>query len=419
MKVALPYGPGSVSIELPDGASVATIAPAAPASAVAIERALEPCADRAVGKASACIAIPDATRPPLARAVLPGLLARLAGIERIDIVVATGTHRPATAAEIEILVGAEIARRLPVRSHDASLGVHESVGRLASGVPVEIDAGWMHADLRIAFGVVEPHLLAGWSGGAKTICPGLASLATVRGVHRAAVARGQCGPGIVTGNPFRAEVESAARLAGVDVAIQLVGAPYDLPAFIAVGDLPTSVLRAIEFAVPHAVVDLANEFDVVVTTAGGWPLDRTLYQAAKGWLAGVGAVRPGGDVVLCAALDAGIGSSDFEMQLRAMPPTVSAGDASSPAPQRDAWMLQHIEQARARARLHLVSSLPAADAAALGFTPWADVPAALAGIAAAPVSTLFSPAGPQAILRTARHLRTLEGVPIAATGSVS
>jgi nickel-dependent lactate racemase len=239
----------------------------------------------------------------------------------------------------------------------------------------------------------------------------------VRGVHRATLARGACGPGIIDGNPFRAEVIRAAQLADIDWSVQCVAASGGGMAHVAAGELEPAVGGALEAASRDACLDV-DRADVVITSAGGRPLDRTLYQAVKGWVASLAAVRTGGDVLLCAELSDGVGSEEFETQLRTVRTReeferVLAGGTAVP---RDAWMLQHVFQARARARLHVVSSLPRERLAALGFEAWNDASEAVAALTNGGRTVLVLPDGPSAVVRAAGELLTLEGAPVPARG---
>ena len=416
MRVSLPYGSTHVGAVLPDDARVLLPHVAEPlrepvaalAAALASPLGAPPLADLPRGRSSACIVVSDHTRPAVGRHVLPAVcdLLSAGGVGRIEIVVATGTHRASTPAEVLEIVGESVARRYPVRSHDCVRGAHDLVGRTPSGTPVWIDQGYVRSELRIVVGVVEPHLMAGYSGGAKNICPGLARLDTVQGVHRASMARGRVGPGIVEGNPFRAEVREAARLADASFSIQICATRAAVPAFVSAGDLDATVSAACDFAAAHARVSAAAEHDVVLATAGGAPLDRTLYQAAKGWAAGAGVVRPGGDLVLVAELSEGIGADEFEALLGRVMSAQAAGSGGT-----GAWMVQHIEQLRARARLHLVSSLDAGRVRALGFAPHASVDEALARILPPKGEhrLLVLPEGPYCVAAVGDRLLTLEG----------
>ena len=424
MQCALPYGERHLEVPLPASAEVLEPARAAPlADAVAAVGAAvrapldtQPLADLAAGKRTACIVISDGTRPAVGRWVLPCLetTLRAAGLQSLEILIATGTHRAAQPHEIEALVGTP-QLRLPVRSHDAVRGPHEHVGHTAAGTPVWIDRGFLAADVRVVVGVVEPHLMAGYSGGAKSVCPGIARRDTIRAVHRASVARERVGPGIVRGNPFRREVEEAAQRAGVDFSVQCCVSRRGQLTFVAAGALEASVARATQFAAEHATVSLKRPFDVVVVSGGGAPLDRTLYQAAKGWATGVAALRPGGDVILVAEMADGVGQPGFAALLDAGLDAYEADDENQPVAARTGqWMLQHILQARGRGRLHVVCSLPEARLRRIGFVPHASVDAALVAVCGTGTPrVLVLPHGPYCVPMRANRLVTLEGVAVA------
>jgi nickel-dependent lactate racemase len=194
----LAFARQGAEIELPDGFEYVVIdaRSAAPLEdqTGAIERALDhpidsvPIGELARGKRSAAISVCDITRPAPNRVVLPPLLRRLedAGIERsrITILVATGLHRPATPAEIREIAGPEIAAAYRVENHDArQLDRHRYLGTTAAGTPAWIDERFVSADLRITLGFIEPHLMAGYSGGRKLVVPGLAAQETIKVIH--------------------------------------------------------------------------------------------------------------------------------------------------------------------------------------------------------------------------------------------
>ena len=137
------------------------------------------------GKRSAAISVCDITRPAPNPVTLPPILRRLeqAGIarEQITILIATGLHRPATAEEIRVIVGEEIAANYRILNHHArEKSEHRFAGITPSGTPVFIDARFMAADLHITLGFIEQHLMLGFSGGRKLIAPGLAAEETIK-----------------------------------------------------------------------------------------------------------------------------------------------------------------------------------------------------------------------------------------------
>ncbi|GAF70986.1 unnamed protein product, partial [marine sediment metagenome] len=202
MKVELLYGRDGLTCELPDNARVHLIEkPAFPLAAEPrqqIADALQapigcaPLDQLAQGRSSACILICDITRPVPNGLFLRPMVEQMmaAGIEknRISVLVATGLHRPNEGTELAELVGDPwVLDNIRVENHFAmndddhvDLGVTK--GR---GVPVKLDKRFVDADLRIATGLVEPHFMAGYSGGRKVVAPGVAHHETIRTFHSA------------------------------------------------------------------------------------------------------------------------------------------------------------------------------------------------------------------------------------------
>jgi nickel-dependent lactate racemase len=196
--IQLAFGKQGLRLELPDGFEYLVLdtksaAPLDDATAE-IERALDnptryvPQRDLATGQKSAAISVCDITRPAPNRIVLPPVLRRLeqAGIPRegITILIATGLHRAATAGEIREIVGEEIASRYRVENHDARRDAdHVHLGATQGGTPIYIDRRFVEADVRMSLGFIEPHLMAGFSGGRKLVVPGLAGHRTIRTIH--------------------------------------------------------------------------------------------------------------------------------------------------------------------------------------------------------------------------------------------
>src|SRR5262249_22698083 len=147
-----------------------------------------PLAELARGKRKAVVVISDITRPVPNRLLLPPILEALAegGIPRdaVTILIATGTHRPNVGEELVTLVGPEVAGRCQIENHVAQdLESHVDLGESPRGVPIFIDRRYLEADLRITTALIEPHFMAGYSGGRKSVCPGLCALETVKVWH--------------------------------------------------------------------------------------------------------------------------------------------------------------------------------------------------------------------------------------------
>jgi nickel-dependent lactate racemase len=335
MQVNLAFGKNGLPLDLPDGYSYqilearsATPLEDAPrAIQAALDRPIgtAPLSELAAGKRSAAISVCDITRPAPNAIVLPPLLARLeaAGIARdqITILIATGLHRPATAAEIQEIVGPTIAHDYRIVNHDARmLSEHRSLGNTRSGTPVYVDERFVAADLHITLGFIEPHLMLGFSGARKLIAPGLAAQETIKVLHSSRFMRdARATEGSIEDNPLHRELLEIARMARhdfvVDVALGraaagLPGARRPIAAVFA-GDPVKAHARGVEFVSEVMLEVLDEPVDAVITTSAGYPLDLTYYQAIKGVTAASHVVKPGGRILLVAACQEGVGAPEF------------------------------------------------------------------------------------------------------------
>ena len=368
MRVELAYGRHGTTVEVPDDAEV--IAPVDEPGLQDEEASILAALRRPVlggslqdlidGSERVVVVFPDLTRPMPNRTVLPPLLAELArcGVpdHRITLVCATGTHRQATAAEMEELVGSELMARYAIIDHDGtSDDAHVAVGAV-DGTPVRLQREYVEADLRIVTGFVEPHFFAGFSGGPKAVCPGLAANTTILEAHhprRIADARAT----FVTreGNPVHDFVRAAVALApphlSVDVAINRA---RQVTAVFA-GPLPAAHDAACAHVQSTAVRTVAAPFDLVVSTNGGHPLDRNLYQAVKGMAAAERVVRPGGTIVMAAACDDGVPAGGAFARLLADARNPADLVGATGAPELDRWQAQVLGRVLDRAEVVLFS----------------------------------------------------------------
>jgi len=408
----LPFGKSPLPITVPREAQVLRLPPARRlADAVlAIATALDnpigspPLRQVARGKRTACIVISDFTRPVPNRLLLPPVLARLeaAGIPRegIEILVGTGTHRPQTAEEIAELLGPEIASSYRVRNHDCRAEAeHLFLGRTDRGMPVAVDAGYCRADLKLLTGLVEPHLMAGWSGGRKAVCPGICALETISAFHSAALLDDpRAANGVLEGNPVHQEALHAAGMAGADFTVNVTLDEERHLTGVFAGDLEAAHIAAVEHARAGCRVTVPAPADVVVTTSAGYPLDGTLYQATKGAVAAMPIVRPGGAIVLVAACGEGLGSPDFVRAFDYSPADFMRALHTPGFHLFEQWQAQELCKVALHARLFLVTARNAdlAQAAARNWVNIADTPdaALAAACGAAGPRVVLMPAGP-------------------------
>ena len=332
MQVRLDYGTTGLDIELPDqnvvGILDLTPVPAIPspeqtlAHRLAHPNGTAPLNVLAQGKHSACILICDITRPVPNQLILEAILPRLesAGVPRsgIVILVATGLHRGATEDEIIELVGPEIAAAYRVENHDGkNRDEHTHLGDSPRGVPIWVDSRFVNADLKIATGLIEPHLMAGFSGGRKLVCPGICALETVKVWHGPSFLEhplADCGQ--LEGNPVHEENTWIARRAGLDFIVNVTLDKNRAITSIVAGDMEAAFYEGVEVARKAASSELAEPCDIVVTSSAGYPLDTTFYQSVKGLTGVLPIIKEGGTIILAASLTEGIGSPEFESLLR-------------------------------------------------------------------------------------------------------
>jgi nickel-dependent lactate racemase len=329
MTIDLLYGRGTVPIAPPPGCVPTVIAkhamPVAPDPAASIARALaEPVGVPALralarGKRSACILICDITRPvpnglflgPLVRGLLE------AGVPRagITVLVATGLHRANEGAELAELVGDPwVLDTVTVVNHDATVDRdHVLLGRTPGrGTVVRLDRRLVAADLKIATGLVEPHFMAGWSGGRKVIAPGVAHAETITTFHNSAfMAHPRAANCVLEGNPLHEEQLAIIGMLGGALALNTVIDDRRRLAFVNFGEIVASHLEAVAFARRYAQVAVGRRFHTVVTSAAGYPLDRTYYQTVKGMVGPLDILEPGGDLIVASACSEGMGSKHY------------------------------------------------------------------------------------------------------------
>ncbi len=367
MRVTLAYGRDGLLLDVPDGAEV--VVPEEPVplddeGAAVREGLASPSSGPGLAELvrageRVVVVFPDITRPMPNTTVLPPLLEALAqagaGPGRVELVCATGTHRPATIDELTALVGREIVERYPIHQHDSDDGDHVGVGEV-DGVPVLLDRRYVEADLRILTGFVEPHFFAGWSGGPKGACPGLAATSTILEAHSPARIADPAATWLATsGNPVHEFVAAATALCPPHLSVDVTIDTQRRLTGVFVGPLPEGHRAACSFAARHVTQVVPGRFDVVVSTNGGHPLDRNLYQSVKGLAAAERVVAEGGIIVMAAACGDGLPDDGaFARILRAAP---SVEDLRRPtgAGTVDLWQAQVLGRVLERADVRLFS----------------------------------------------------------------
>lgn len=267
-------------------------------------------------KRSACIVISDITRPVPNKLILPPLLDTIekAGIPRdsITLLIATGMHRPNLGDELIELVGAEIASNYHIVNHDCEDRATLRQVMTIDGHPIEVNQHYLDADLKILTGLIEPHPFAGFSGGGKSILPGISSFETMKFMHSfALVDHPDVATAKVDDNPFRLHVNSICEQAGVDFIVNVIVDHAKQPVHLFAGDVKEAFAAGCRVAENNAVVHVGKPADLVITSGGGYPLDATFYQSTKGLIAAGEIVRPGGTILIISGSREGLGSDSY------------------------------------------------------------------------------------------------------------
>lgn len=309
-----------------------------------------PLSEIAHNRESAVIVISDITRPVPNHIVLPPILNTLeqAGIprEKITILIATGIHRPNLGDELALLVGEHIANTYHIVNHYAEDdSTNEHVCNIIGGIPVYVDKTYLKADLKILTGLVELHLMAGFSGGRKSILPGICSLKTMEHMHGyRMIQKDAVCTGKLEGNPFHEGAVQAARLVGVDFICNVTLNEKRQITGVFSGDLEAAHEQACEKVKSYAEVVIDEPVDIVITSGGGFPLDKTLYQAIKGQVGALEVVKPGGTIILAAENEEGGGSADFVDLLRQLQDPMQYYQLTMEPNYiaKDQWMIQEL-----------------------------------------------------------------------------
>lgn len=377
MNIDLQYGKSGLALELPAECEVTVLRkPAMPVlydPLDALQCALrepigcEPLSAVASRARSACILICDVTRPVPNGLLLPALLHTLldAGMAaaQITVLVATGLHRPNEGAELREIVGDDwVLDTVQVSNHFARNDAdHRLLGVTRRGIPARLDRRFADADLRLVVGLVEPHFMAGYSGGRKVITPGVAHAETITAIHSAAFLEHPCVTNcILQDNPLHETQMEIAHMVGEVYAVNTVLDEARRISYLSYGDLDASHRAAIAFLTPYAELPVEATFSTVITTGAGYPLDKTYYQTIKGMVSALELLTPGGTLFIASECSEGIGSHEFiyaQQQLRRVGPAaflemIMRQDRAN----IDEWQTEMLIKARRRGGVCLYST---------------------------------------------------------------
>ena len=274
----------------------------------------------AVGKKTCTIIISDHTRPVPSRDILPPMLRELREGNpdiKIRLLVATGFHRLTTKDELVSKLGEKIAAEEEIVVHDAfNAESNVQIGVLPSGAPLVIDRTAVETDLLVSEGFIEPHFFAGFSGGRKSVLPGVCDKTTVLGNHCGEfIASPYARTGILEGNPLHRDMVAAAELAKLAYIVNVVIDEDKKTVAAFAGDFKKAHEAGVAFLRQFCEVQ-AIPGDIVITSNGGAPLDQNIYQSVKGLTAAEASAKEGAVLIMCADLADGTGGEGFYQSLK-------------------------------------------------------------------------------------------------------
>jgi nickel-dependent lactate racemase len=416
MQVQLQYGRHGLCVEIPsDNVHVIEprLLPGLPDEATAFQAAVRrpiasaPLRDLIKSSHKVALVVPDITRPLPAHRILPWLFAELSHVprENFTIHLGNGSHRLETHEEISALLGADIAARYHVVNHNAhDRSTLELAGYDPDGQPVFFDRDYVQADRRIALGFIEPHLMAGFSGGYKAIMPGIADIDAILRYHNAArIGHPRSTWGLLENNPTQELIRHNGSLLPVDFCLNVtINRQREITRFFC-GDIIMAHEQGAAFCKEATMIACNQRYPIVITTNSGYPLDQNLYQTDKGLSAAAQIVETGGLIICASECSDGFPLHGNFRQLlfdHATPRDLLNTILAPGFALFDQWEAQIHADICLKARVALYSTLPADDVRRAYLEPISDLNAYIAAAIDragkdAPIAVL--PEGPQTI----------------------
>lgn len=371
MMLRFPFGRGSLKLDIPRANLVSVVEPRF-MEAAWDEEEVRRAVDHPIGSvrvkdaikkpAKAVIIVSDITRPAPNPLMVPPVLEALreAGLktESIEILVASGLHRPASREELEELLGKDVVREVKVVNHNAEDEEQMSkIGKTTFGTDVTLNKMVGEADFVIATGLIEPHFFAGYSGGRKSILPGVASRKSVFQNHSfQMIGHPKARYGILKGNPIHEDAMEAAKMIRRNFMLNVVLNKERKVVKAFAGDFVKAYEAGVGFLEGMVRVSTPRKADIVITTNGGYPLDRNLYQAVKGMATGELVVRRGGVIVILAeCIDCIEHESFYQIMEEAKNPTEVLEIIKKEKPVIDQWEAQVLARILKKAQVIVVS----------------------------------------------------------------
>ena len=371
-KVKLAYGKSYLEINVPDEAAVInpTHLPKHPQEKEAVFKALrepigtKPLREMVKPADKVAIVISDITRPTPNHKLVPWLLEELDFVPKENFVIINGlgSHRANTREELCQMLGEEVVNTIKIENHDAfnpEKLVH--VGKNTYGSEVYLNKTYVETTFKIATGFIEPHFFAGFSGGPKSINPGVAGIETILDFHNAyLIGHPNSTWGILDGNPLQDAAVQNCLMAKPDFMLNVtLNNDKEITEAFA-GDIILAHRKGCEFAKEHAMQPVDDYFDIAISTNSGYPLDQNLYQTVKGMSAAARIVRQGGSVITVSECSDGVpnhGNFSAILKMRSTPQELLDMINEPSFRMFDQWEVQTQANIQVRAECYLYSSL--------------------------------------------------------------
>ena len=372
--VSLAYGKTGLDIMVPDRAVIIEPTPLSGLNdeKAAVQKALrQPTAtpalkDMVTPSDTVAIVISDMTRPTPNHKLVPWLLEELAHVPNANFVIINGlgSHRANTQEELVQMLGQEVVDMVRVINHNAFEPEElVLVGKNSYGSDVYLNKTYVNCTFKIVTGFIEPHFFAGFSGGPKGICPGIAGISTIQDFHNAQMIGSTNSTwGIIDGNPVQDAATQNCLMAKPDFILNVTLNGNKEITGVFAGELLAAHRAGCAFVKNHAMYPVDHPFDIVITTNSGYPLDQNLYQTVKGMSAAAQVVKPGGAILSCSECSDGVpdhGNFAKILKMRDTPQELLAMINNPEFRVFDQWQVQSQAMIQSKADCYLYSSLDA------------------------------------------------------------
>jgi lactate racemase len=381
-----PYGNSALTARIPsDNIAFVLKRKHAPGLADEAEALLEairhpidapPLAECIGGKDKVVVIVTDNTRPCPDDRILPPLLAELerkVPKENITIIVALGLHTPLKKEELVIKLGRDIVSGYQILNHDPANVIN--IGTTSRGTPVEVNRRVLEADFRISTGFIEPHFFAGFSGGSKSISPGVSSPKAIFHNHGYEMLEHPLSrAGILKGNPVHEDIVEQAKMAGLNFIVNVLLNESKQITHVVTGDPVKAHEKGCRIEKRLAGVKFDHKVDITVTTNSGAPLDLDLYQTVKGIDSASLITREGGAIIIASTCSEGAGPEAFtKLHLSCSSPAEVLKNIRTGGFNHLPWQNQRLAQAQLNTDIYLVSGLDDSLVKDIMMTPVASI----------------------------------------------